>query len=133
LVVGKWKHPSPVQFITGYEFAKDGSARVTIRGMKEPIPAHYTWSGDRTLDLEYRAPADVQKAYKAAAKAYKAGLRKRVKKGDMPEKALGPMSDAVPDELPAGETFQVGLSERPRLLILTNKKTGGSQDYEQAD
>jgi hypothetical protein len=132
LLTGKWRSESDIQLIEGYDFADDGTVKVAIQGMKEPVSAHYAWSGERMLDLEYPEAADVRKAYSKAAKAYKDGLAARVKSGDLPDKALGPMSGAVPDELPPKETLQVSLSEKPRLLMLTNP-SGTSQKFNGAN
>jgi hypothetical protein len=68
-LLGKWKNSSSTQFVAGYKFSDDATARVTIKGMQQPILAHYTWSGDRSLDLEYQVPEEVQQAYQAAAMA----------------------------------------------------------------
>lgn len=130
LLAGKWKNASEVQFITGYEFADDGTVKMTVRGMEQPVRGRYTW-GERTLDLEYQA-ADVQQAYKAAAKAYKEDLAQRIKDGKLYDRAGASMSAAVRDELPTKETLQVGLSEQPRLLILTNE-SAVSQTFEKGD
>src|SRR5262249_10570827 len=106
---------------------------MTLQGMKRPVPVRYTWSGERTLDLEYRAKADLRKAYQAAAKAYKEGLNEKVKTKKLPDRALGPMLGAVRDKLPEPETFQVGLSARPRTLILTDTESGTQHKFEAAD
>jgi hypothetical protein len=132
LLAGKWKNASELQFLAGYEFADDGTAKVTFRGMKRPVPARYAWTDERTLNLESQAPADVRRAYKAAAKAYKADLRDRAKTGKLHEKALQPLEAAIADELPAAETFRVATSEKPRMLFLTTDG-GGTQTFDKAD
>src|ERR1700719_3551975 len=71
LLAGKWKTNSDGQFIAGYEFADDGAVKVNVRGMALPISGRYTWSAERTLELEYTAAEEIQQAYEAAAKAYK--------------------------------------------------------------
>jgi hypothetical protein len=132
LLTGKWKNSSEVQLIAGYEFSDDGALKVTVRGMDLPVLGRYTWSGERTLDLDYKAEADVQKAYAAAAKAYKDDVRDRVKAGKLPDRAGPSILGAVRDEWPASETVQVGISEQPRLLML-GSEGGGSQTFEKAD
>jgi hypothetical protein len=129
---GKWKNISPVQFITGCEFGDDGAAKVTFQGMEQPVAARYTWSDERVLDLEYQAPAEVQQAYKAAAKAYKDDLVERGKTGKIYDRAVPSLSGAVQDELPAKETLQLSISEEPRLLSLT-RAGGASLTFEKAD
>jgi hypothetical protein len=132
LLAGKWKNSSNDQIIAGYEFAEDGTLKVTIRKMEKPVLAHYTWSGERTISVEYQAPADVQEAYKATAKAYKDDVMDRIKTGKLPERAGPSILGSVQDELPASETFRVAIAEQPRLLML-GKEDGGSQTFEKAD
>jgi hypothetical protein len=129
LLAGKWKNVSEAQFIAGYEFAEDGTVKMTLQGMGRPVQGRYAWSGERTLDLEYQAAPDVQQAYQAAARAYKDQLTDSIKAGKLYDRAGESMSAAVPDELPAKETVQVGLSEQPRLLILINA-SAVSQTFE---
>lgn len=131
LLAGKWKNVSDVLLITGFEFGADGTVKMTVQGMKQPVAGRYTWSGERTLDLEYQA-ADVQQAYQAAAKAYKDDLKEQAKKGKLYDRAVTSMSAAVRDQLPAGEKFQVALPEGERLLILVNE-SGATQNFEPAD
>jgi hypothetical protein len=132
LLTGKWKNSSEVQLIAGYEFSDDGALKVTVRGMDLPVLGRYTWSGERTLDLDYKAEADVQKAYAAAAKAYKDDVQDRIKAGKLPDRASSSILGAVRDEWPASETVHVGISEQPRLLML-GSEGGGSQTFEKAD
>ena len=101
--------------------------------MKQRVPVRYACSGERTRDLEYPAKPDVRKAYRAAAKAYKEGLKQKVKAEELPDKALAPLTGAVPDELPERETFRVGLSARPRTLTLLDEKSGASHNFKAAD
>jgi len=100
--------------------------------MEQPVPGRYTWSGERTLSLEYETGADVQQAYKAAVKAYKDDVMGRIQAGKLPDRAGPGILGAVRDELPANETLQVGISKQPRLLILGGEG-GASQTFEQAD
>ena len=131
-LAGKWKSSSDTQFIAGYEFTDDGKLKMSLRGLKRPVRGHYTWSGERTLDMEYSA--DFQEAYRAAARAYKKQVKDRIRAGELPDRAAPGMLGAVSDDLPAKETFRVAISEsaEPRLLIL-NKETGASQQFEQVD
>jgi hypothetical protein len=132
LLTGKWKAGSDSAFISGYEIAEDGTAKMNVRGMGQPVPARYTWSGERTLSLEYEAAPDVQQAYKAAAKAYKDDIMEGIKAGKLNERAGPSILSAVEDELPPRETLQVGLSAQPRLLIL-GREGGASQTFELAE
>jgi hypothetical protein len=129
-LAGKWKSGSDGQFIAGYEFTDDGKLKMSVRGMKRPVRGRYTWSGERTLDLEYSA--DFQEAYQAAARAYKKQVRARIEAGKLPERAGPSMLGAVQDDLPAKETFRVAIAEEPRLLMLS-KENGASQTFEQVD
>jgi hypothetical protein len=104
---------------------------MTVNGMKQPVPGRYSWDGERTLRVEYQL-ADVQQAYREAAKAYKDDVVDRIKRKILTERAGPSMLGAVPDELPAGEKFQVGISDQPRMLIL-NSEQGASQTYLPAD
>jgi hypothetical protein len=132
LLVGKWKNSAEGQFIAGYEFAGDGTVKMTVLGREQPLPAHYTWSGERTLDLEFPEQAEVRQAYQAAAKAYKDQVQEKVKAKQLPDRAAPSMLAAVRDELPAQETVRVAISEQPRLLILTSE-SGASQTFEKAE
>jgi hypothetical protein len=114
LLVGKWNSDSDHLLITGFDFAGDGTLKMTIRGMKKPVPGRYKWSAEHTLALEYQL-ADVKQAYQEAVKTYREAVSK-ITDARMVMSLLA----IVRDELPAEEQYQVGLSERPRLLILNN-------------
>jgi hypothetical protein len=120
LLTGKWKNSSDLLFVSGCEFAADGTAKLTMQGMEQPVAAHYSWSGDRTIDVQYTEAADVREAYRKAAAAYKAEVSAKVKAGTLPDKAEAGILGMVRDELPAKETLKVAIAERPPLLILTN-------------
>jgi hypothetical protein len=130
LLTGKWKNSAEEQFIAGYEFAGDGTVKLTLLGKEQPLAGRYTWSGERTLDLLY-PDADARQAYQAAAKAYKEQLHDKVKNKKLPDRAETSMLAAVRDELPERETVRVGISEQPPLLILTSE-SGTSQTFEKA-
>jgi hypothetical protein len=132
LLTGKWKNSGELLLVTGYEFAEDGTLKVTIRGMEQPVAGRYAWNGERTLGLEYQAGEDVQQAYEAAAKAYKDEVNGRVKAGKLPERALPSILGAVRDKWPNSETLQVALSDKPPTLML-NDEHGTSQTFEKAD
>jgi hypothetical protein len=132
LLAGKWKSTSDFPFIVGYEFAEDGTMKTTVRGMDKPAPGRYSWGGERTLNLEYDAKDDVRQAYQAAVKAYQKEVEDRIKGGKLDSRAGPSILGAVPDALPTNETFRVGMSEKPRLLILNND-SGVSQTLEKAD
>jgi hypothetical protein len=128
LLVGKWKADSEGVFTTGYEFDKDNTLKMTIRGMKEPVPGTWSWSGERTLDVKYKV-ADIRKDYEAAVKAYKSRVNQRVKSGELTNLALPSLMAGARDELPAEEKFVVSIVEKPRWLMLNNEK-GGVQQFE---
>jgi hypothetical protein len=137
LLAGKWKNASEAQFVAGYEFAGDGTLKMTILGREQPIQGRYTWSGERTLDLEYSEAPDVRQAYRAAAKAFKDQLTERIKTGKLPDRAGPSMLGAVPDELPAKATVRVAISDQPRQdqprLLILSEQSGASQTFEKAD
>jgi hypothetical protein len=119
LLAGKWKNSSDMHMVAGYEFADDKSFKVTIRGMKEPIPGSYSWSGDRDLTLEYRPTADFLEEYKAAVKALKDDVAEQIKSGKLSDRAGPSILSALREEWPAKETLRVAISDKPRLLMLT--------------
>jgi hypothetical protein len=127
LLIGRWKNDTDHLLITGFDFAGDGTLKMTVKGMKQPVPGRYAWDADRTLSIEYQR-ADVRQAYQAAAKAYRDEVIKKA--GD---RTVAPfMLNTFQEELPAAEKFQVGMSDRPRLLILNNDQ-GFSQKFVPAD
>jgi hypothetical protein len=133
LLPGKWKNNSQNQFLTGYEFDKDGGVKVMFWGMKEAIPGRYTWSSDRTVDLEYSKTADIQQAYEAAAKAYKDDINDRIKQKKLDGRAGPSLLGRVADKLPDKETFSVGITD-PKYLVLSRR--GGAPltaEFEKAD
>ena len=124
LLAGKWKNTSELQFLTGYEFAADGKAKVSFHALKEPVPARYAWADERNLNLEYRPSEDVRRAYKAAGKAWREELQARVKSGKMHPGGLAGLEATITEELPASQTFRVVLTEKPRTLYLTVEGRG---------
>src|SRR5262249_26025845 len=132
LLAGKWKNKSDMQMTAGYEFADDGACKVSIKGMKDPIPGHYSWSGDRDLNLEYHPAADAQEKYKTAVKAYKDDVAEQIKSGKLPDRAGPSILSAVRDEWPAKETFRVAISDQPRQLMLT-PEGGATLIFEKAE
>jgi hypothetical protein len=131
LLTGKWKNVSDVQFLIGYEFSADGAMKTTFRGMKEAVPGRYTWTGERTLEVEHSKMADVQQAYETAAKAYKDDVANRVNKKKLDGRAGAGMMKAVADKLPTKEVFCVGISN-PRFLVLT-REDGATVNFEKED
>jgi hypothetical protein len=129
---GKWKNSSKAMFLAGCEFTEDGAVKMKFEGMEKPAEGRYKWSGERTIEVEYPTAADVQKAYKEAAKAYKDHVKKRIETKDLSDKAGPAMLGAVRDELPAKETFQVAISDQPRMLILTDEKNA-KQEFDKED
>jgi hypothetical protein len=132
LLTGKWKNTAELSLVSGYEFAGDGTLKMNVRGMERPVPGRFTWGADHDLELKYEGDDDVKKAHQAAVKAYKDQVQDRVKKGTLPERAAPSILGAVRDELPAGETFRVGLPESGRTLVLTDSG-GGAQRFEKAE
>ncbi len=128
LLTGKWKNSSEIQIIAGYEFAEDGTLKMNVRGMGRPVPGRFTWVGDRDLTVKYEGADEARKAYRAAAKAYKDEVQERVRKGELP----GVVAPSVRDELPAEETFRVGIAEPAHFLVLT-APGGNVQRFEKAD
>ncbi len=132
LLTGKWKNTAELSLVAGYEFAGDGTLKMNVRGMDKPVPGRFTWGGDHDLNLKYEGGDDVKKAYQAAAKAYKDEVQERIKKGTLPERAGPSILGAIRDELPAEETFRVGLPESGRTLVLTDPG-GAVQKFEKAE
>jgi hypothetical protein len=131
-LIGKWKNPGELLLVTGYEFAEGGTLKATIRGMEQPVSGRYAWKGERTLSLEYEAGADVQQAYEAAAKAFKDEVNDRINAGKLPDRARPSILGAVREKWPNSETFQVGMSEKPLTLMLSDEH-GATQTFEKAD
>jgi len=136
LLVGKWKSPidnPAVQFIARYEFASDGTLKITFAGMKQPLPVKYSWSGERDLDLEYPTAADLRQAYAAAVKDFKDRYKQRVKDESVSEKALSSLL-LIPDELPAKETFRVATStDKSQVLLFLTDEKGSRRTFEKVD
>lgn len=132
LLIGKWKSSAGLALVTGYDFAEGGTFQMNVAGMDKPVTGRYNWGGDRDLVLKYEANEDGKKAYAAAAKAYKDEVRQRVEQGTLPDRALPGILGTVRDELPAEATFRVGLTEKPRLLML-NTSDGVALRFERAE
>jgi hypothetical protein len=133
LLTGKWKSASEMLLVTGYEFAEDGSFKMTIRRMEQPVLGRYAWNGERTLGLEYQLSPDVQQAYKDAAKALREDVTERIRTGKLLDRAGPSILGTVRDEWPASETIQVSLAEKPRLLMIGAEGGGASQTFEKVD
>ncbi len=129
---GKWKNTSPGEFVEDYEFGDDGTFKVNFHGMAKPVTGKYSWSDDRTLDLEYDTPDDVQEAYRAAAKAEKELVHKRIKSGVMLPQAGPPLLASIRDELPAKDSVRVSINEKPPLLFV-NREGVSTQTYEKEE
>jgi hypothetical protein len=132
LLAGTWKSESDTLFVTGYEFAGDGTFKMMLQGMEQPLEGRYAWSGERTLDLEFPTDPKVQQAYKEAAKAYKDQLDALIKAGKLYDRAGPSLKSTVRDELPAKQTLRVAISERGPLLIISTED-GASQTFEKGD
>jgi hypothetical protein len=129
LLAGRWKTTADTPFLDGYEFDKDGGAKRIIHDMKQPVTGRYSWTGDRTLHVKYDLTPEVRKAYDAAAQAYKDEVTKRIKAKTLSDRAGPFLIDAVPEKLPDEESFQVSISDKPALLILTGSD-GSPQNFE---
>jgi hypothetical protein len=125
-LTGKWKAPSPEAFVLGYDFADDGTFTMTVSHMERPVPGRYAWGGERDLDLDYQLTPEIRQAYDSAVKAYKA------KANELPPMARPSMLRLARDELPERETYRVGISEKPPLLILTTSDWV-SQNYQKEE
>jgi hypothetical protein len=132
LLPGKWKNAAERQLITGCEFAEDGTMKMSIDGMDQPMSGRYSWSGEHSLDLEYPREEDVRKAYAAAVKAYKDRFMERVNAGAMPATAASSLK-AIHDELPDKETFRVAIGEKPQVQLFLTDDKGTSRNFLKAD
>jgi hypothetical protein len=135
LLAGKWKNAlsnPAVQFFVGYEFAGDGTLKEIFAGLKEPVPAKYVWSGERTIDVEYQATPEVRQAYSAAVKTFKERYRKRVKEEGVSDKALSSL-DLIPEDLPAKDSYRVAISEAPQMLLFLTDEKGTQRTFEKAN
>jgi hypothetical protein len=130
LVVGKWKIPTGAPFLVGYEFGEDGSLKMTVQGLKQPIKGRYTWSDERSMEVEYLMEGDVREAYETAAQAYKKRIRDQVEKQIMDSKMASGLLVSTMENLPDKETFRVGITD-PRYLVLVRGNT--SLNFERAD
>src|SRR5437764_12186541 len=63
LLPGRWQGVDKDKYIQGYEFASDGTLKMTVKGMAEPVPGTFTLSDDRELRLERQATEGVKKSY----------------------------------------------------------------------
>jgi hypothetical protein len=129
LLNGRWKNTVDTTVVAGYEFDKDGGAKLNIREMKQPVTGRYSWTGDRTLHVKYDLTPEVKKAYAAAAQTFKDGITKRIKAKALSERAGPTLIEAVPDQLPDEDSFHVSISEKPPLLLLDDS-TGATQTFE---
>jgi len=130
-LVGKWKNSAQAQFLTGYEFDKDGGLKVMFQGLKEPIAGKYTWSDDRTVVLEYAKSAEVEKTYEAAAKTFKEQVNERIQTKKLDGRAGPSLLRSAADKLPEKDTFTVGLVD-PKYLILSRPDVS-SMSFEKVD
>jgi hypothetical protein len=120
LLPGKWKNNMQNHFLTGCEFDEDGGVKVMFWGMKGAVLARYTWSSERTVDMEYSKEADVQQAYEAAAKAYRNDINDRIKQKKLDRRAGPTLLGRVANKLPEKETFSVGIAD-PKFLVLSRR------------
>jgi hypothetical protein len=120
LLRGKWKSATPDVFRTSYEFGDDGTVKMKVQGIKEPIKGRYGWSGERTVAVEF-ADEETRKACGAAAKSYKDDIKTKIEQKKMLDRIGNTMIAAVgEDTLPEKETYRVGISD-PKYLILTRE------------
>jgi len=117
LVVGKWKTPSDALFLQGFEFSEDGTMKMMYNGMKKPIMGKFTWTDERSMEVEYEKEAKARQDYEAAAEAYKNKITEDMEKQTMDPKIGQGMLGGLVDKLPDKEIFRVGISD-PRYLVL---------------
>jgi hypothetical protein len=117
LLRGKWKNESPAHFLTNYDFNEDGTVKMAFVGVKQPVTGRYTWSGERTVDVDYPKEAEVQHEYEKAAKAYKHDVETKIENKKLSDRAGPSMLGIVPDKLPEKETLTVSITD-PKFLIL---------------
>jgi hypothetical protein len=134
LLIGKWKQLSNARLITGYEFKKDGTFLMSVKGMDKKVPGTFSWTGDRTIEMVFKdIPDELKKGYTESAKGFREDIEKRVKNRTLNERAVPSMLSTVRDELPTREELQVSLTEQPRELGLTNPESGTTERFEKAD
>jgi hypothetical protein len=131
-LVGKWKNVSTALFFSGCEFKEGGAVTITFQSMKQPVTGRYTWSGERTVDVEYPQEAEVREAYQTAAKEYKEDIKKRIESKDLDPKAGPSIMGMVPDKIPDKEALRVGISD-PKFLILVRIEDGATWNFEKTD
>lgn len=130
-VVGKWKAAVPDKLITGYEFTDDGSFKMSIAGMEQPVVGKWEWAGHRAIDLEYPTTPEVKQAYAKAVKDYKDGVKEKVRQGKIPDRVLVSLT-VIHDDLPPKENMHVAVIEdaNPELVLID--ESGTSQNFVKA-
>lgn len=119
-LTGKWENVSTAQFLTGYDFDSDGTMRMTFKGMKQPVKGSYTWTSDRTVEVEYPSDAEVRREYEKAAKEYKKDVKEKIDSKLLSDRAGPSILGMVPDKMLDKETLRVGITD-PKYLILVRE------------
>jgi hypothetical protein len=132
MIVGKWEAEGGEQLVQVYEFAPDGKVKVTFKGMKEPVPGNYTWTGDRELTFEYQATEEAKKGFADSVKAYKEPMRKQAQGGGPIGDAMKKSLDAMPDELPAKEKVTTILGDKPHDVLIITLQQGLTLNFNRA-
>lgn len=122
-LTGKWENVSTALFLTSYQFDTDGAVTMTFKGIKQPVKGRYTWTGDRSIEVEYPSDADVRREYEAAAKEYKDDVKKRIETKKLNDRAGPPMLGMVPDQMPDKESLRVGITDPKYLSLVRNDST----------
>src|SRR5512144_3453403 len=68
LIVGKWEATDPAQIVQVYEFADDGTLKVSLKDQKEAAPGKFKFTNDETMEVDYQVPEEVKKAYRDQVK-----------------------------------------------------------------
>jgi hypothetical protein len=122
LLVGKWKvteDNEETQYVQDCEFA-DGKLKMTVKGLKEPVPGTYSWADDYTLDVTFQANDDLKKAFKTAIQALKKPRLAKIgdAKDHIPDSQRKSVEE-IPNELPATQKYKVGITEGKQNTLLT--------------
>ena len=129
LLPGKWKASEEDQYVAEFEFNADGTMKMRVKELEEPVPGKYSWSGDRSINLEFQATEEIKKAYAAAIKRLKAPRLKGLgnQKGPIADNMRRTI-DAIPDELKA-ETYKVVIEKRKAEQLTLTGDSGYSLEF----
>jgi hypothetical protein len=91
--------------------------------MKQPVKGRYTWTGDRTIEVEYPSDTIVRREYETAAKEYKHDVKDRIDNKLLSDRAGPSMLGMVPDKMLDKETLRVGISDPKYLMLVRGDST----------